>query len=1249
MATSPQHISLRVPWHDNMWNGSVCKAPAQNTACLKLHGIAESKDEKRETKNQGKAFWELDEDDLPPCLTDRGGFMSPREFTKVRSHPYANPYSKTHAHFAPTVMRFPPWSAPGVPFRWMRKDDESRERLARVCPDLDVDLDREPELNFETGWWQDQSNHRAILEAFWRDVRPEQSLVFLYAKEIPLVEETGGRRILIGAARVKALSPLQEYDYTERKKDALRSMLWERHVQHSLRPDGDDGFLLPYHAALDHAAEHDDFDPASVVAFAPDEGWEQFSFGTEHVTADIAIAALLACADALRNAKAAGVAGRHDTALKWIDIELGRLWKLRGPFPGLGAVLSGMGLDLGHSIAWTLTEKVGEKGDVWDHVDQMFASPANLLPAHLAKSVGGTVAKGWAKLPARRRAVHQLLARFAMEDEVTAVLLDPLRREEEGIVLEDDELLANPYRIYTATRLGLLSVAPAVIDRGLLPPASIEKRSPVPAPSKLEGPLDERRVAAWMTRVLESAGAAEGHTLLPEKEMLRRIRALPLDPLCEPTSDLLPVVEEHPAFADRLVLAEMADGGKAYQIKRLTKVRDYIASTIEKRVKRGKRHEVGADWGRLLDKALPSMPASDAVEQRARQEKAAALKELAESRLSVLSGPAGTGKTTLLTVLCKHPAIQGGGILMLAPTGKARVRMETAAREKQLTGFIAFTIARHLSATGRYDGTTGRYFMREEEDISPAKTVIIDECSMLTEEMLAATLESIKGVERLILVGDPMQLPPIGAGRPFADIVAKLTPENVESLFPKVGAGFAELTVLRRHQGERADVQLASWFAARPMAPGEDEVFSVLTGQSTSEHLRVETWRTPEELDELIAQTIRRELSLPDGDAAIAAFDLKLGAVQTEQGYINFSYGVNADAAESWQILSPVRQRPWGVDEVNQLIHRHFRQKELKDARLPKKWRVKPQPHGPQQIVYGDKVICVQNQFRTRKYDVWPKEDALEYIANGEIGRVTGRCGPKGSNPWQLDVNFSSQPAHRYTFTADRDFNEEKSATLELAYALTVHKSQGSEFGIVILILPRGRLHLSREMLYTALTRQKDRVVLLCQDSPLELQKLSHPRYSATARRLTNLFRAPEMALLGEDGGFLEKNLIHQTARGEAVRSKSEVIVADALHAKKLAYEYERPLTFEGETRYPDFTIVDDDLGQTFYWEHLGMLWNERYRERWESKIEWYAKHGIKPFENGGGPNGTLITSQDDEKGGISSAMIRALISKVFG
>jgi len=87
---------------------------------------------------------------------------------------------------------------------------------------------------------------------------------------------------------------------------------------------------------------------------------------------------------------------------------------------------------------------------------------------------------------------------------------------------------------------------------------------------------------------------------------------------------------------------------------------------------------------------------------------------------------------------------------------------------------------------------------------------------------------------------------------------------------------------------------------------------------------------------------------------------------------------------------------------------------------------------------------------------------------------------------------------------------------------------------------------------------------------------------------LTNLFLAPSP--IDVNGRFFEEYLIHRTARGEMVRSKSEVIIANALTAKCVDYAYERPLTIEGVTKYPDFTIEDMESGRILYWEHCGML-----------------------------------------------------------
>src|SRR5690606_36282784 len=139
------------------------------------------------------------------------------------------------------------------------------------------------------------------------------------------------------------------------------------------------------------------------------------------------------------------------------------------------------------------------------------------------------------------------------------------------------------------------------------------------------------------------------------------------------------------------------------QLARYRDIAKLAQTQMDGRVK-GKRHTLDQKWADFLTKKFGA--SKDAEELRAREEKAAALKELAESRFSVLVGPAGAGKTTVLGILCAQPEIQSGGLLLLAPPGKARVRMQQLAGG---TSGKALTLAQFLNQHSRYDGRTGRY------------------------------------------------------------------------------------------------------------------------------------------------------------------------------------------------------------------------------------------------------------------------------------------------------------------------------------------------------------------------------------------------------------------------------------------------------------------------------------------------------------------------------------------------------------
>ena len=86
----------------------------------------------------------------------------------------------------------------------------------------------------------------------------------------------------------------------------------------------------------------------------------------------------------------------------------------------------------------------------------------------------------------------------------------------------------------------------------------------------------------------------------------------------------------------------------------------------------------------------------------------------------------------------------------------------------------------------------------------------------------------------------------------------------------------------------------------------------------------------------------------------------------------------------------------------------------------------------------------------------------------------------------------------------------------------------------------------------------------------------------------------------------------------------------------------------DGKTRYPDFTVVDDDTGARYYWEHLGLLHNLDYATRWNQKLDAYREACILPYEEGGGSAGTLIVTRDDKRGGIDTKAIADLIREVF-
>jgi hypothetical protein len=353
--------------------------------------------------------------------------------------------------------------------------------------------------------------------------------------------------------------------------------------------------------------------------------------------------------------------------------------------------------------------------------------------------------------------------------------------------------------------------------------------------------------------------------------------------------------------------------------------------------------------------------------------------------------------------------------------------------------------------------------------------------------------------------------------------------------------------------------------------------------------------------------------------------------------YLNWQAGAGKHA-EDWQVLAPTRSRAFGTVELNRHVKRTYRAGDTSWAQRDTPGGNIPRPVGPELIVRGDKVMQTTN----KRLKAWPRQDAMNYVANGEIGVAIGFVTPAKKAPkgkLQLNVEFSSQPGFQYSYWPPGSDD----SLLELAWAVTVHKSQGSEFGTTFLVLP-ARANVSRELMYTALTRQKDKVVILHEGTLADLRDLAQPWRSETARRLTDLFDTPDPAALQIRGTArrFDRKLMHISASGIPMASKNEVIIAGLLD--QLApghWQYEEPLTgTDGRTVLPDFTISASD-GRTIYWEHAGMLDLPDYARKWALKKAWYADNDILPHQEGGGPNGTLFWTDD-----LRGADARAWLSR---
>ncbi len=397
----------------------------------------------------------------------------------------------------------------------------------------------------------------------------------------------------------------------------------------------------------------------------------------------------------------------------------------------------------------------------------------------------------------------------------------------------------------------------------------------------------------------------------------------------------------------------------------------------------------------------------------------------AQEELLLLTGGPGTGKTTSVRAIVALFERMGLKVLLAAPTGRAAKRMgELCAREAQ-------TIHRMLGMT--WNEQTGEAtFTKGEKEPLEADALIVDETSMVDLALMRALLAALRPGCRLVLVGDPDQLPSVGAGNVFSDLI---------------------------RSGRIATVALRDIFRQAEKSMIVRNAHLVNTG-------------APPQLKNAAANDF---FFLPRRDSA----RLVDTVVELCKMRLPEKMGIPADEL---QVLTPTRRGDAGTRALNYA---------LQAALNPPQPGKRERRFGELTFREGDRVMQTRNDYDV----VWQKEDgtAGTGIFNGDVGKIA-RIDPGGE---LLEIIFDDRTA---AYTSDM------LAELDMAYAMTVHKAQGSEYrGVIFVGAPCAPSLMVRGVLYTAITRARELLVIVGDDSAVckmaENDRRSR-RYSGLRRRL---------------------------------------------------------------------------------------------------------------------------------------------------
>ncbi len=580
------------------------------------------------------------------------------------------------------------------------------------------------------------------------------------------------------------------------------------------------------------------------------------------------------------------------------------------------------------------------------------------------------------------------------------------------------------------------------------------------------------RITAAIRHVL-SASREQGHCYLTLEQIIGGVcELLDMKQVSGEIPDFLQEMEQQDALRVRMLADDKGVEQRCYYSKSLYYDEKYVAERLCKMVR-----PIPLDVKRTAD-WLARYGKKSSI--RLSDEQAAAVQSIAGCQCSILTGGPGCGKTTTTRMLVELFRAMGRSVMLAAPTGRAAQRMG------EVIGVEAKTIHRLLEFQG-----TG--FKRGEDNPLQCDVLILDECSMLDITLTASLLKAVAKDTAVLFIGDADQLPSVGAGNVLRDMIGSgfIPSHRLTTIFRQ--ARESEI-ITYAHQINRGELPRINSPLKDPGLWNNSDCFFIDSEQATQAQLRfidrakyhyktVEEREAAGDDDPLCFDT---DLDQPDQTAGYESNRFEL---PVQFSHVDLHALTTADSAATELATVLKKVHPWSslyyrltAEDVVRRLYTEWIPKyygsdceiqvlspmirgSLGTASLNRMLQqaVNPQQQGRPEITIGERVFRVGDRVihRRNNYDL--------NVFNGDIGIITNI----NNEALTLVVRF-------FQDAREVEYQREQITELEIAYAITIHKSQGSEFEVVIIpVLTQHFRMLFRNLIYTGITRARKLAVFV--------------------------------------------------------------------------------------------------------------------------------------------------------------------------